>query len=181
MNGAHLHLILTHLPIVGVPLAVLLLIWGRLRQSQDNQRAALFAFVLLAGLTVVAKLTGEGAEDVLKALPDYPRSWVHSHEDMADKATIAMVLTGLLALVSLVKKQTSGALLAAVLLLGLSSSALLIYTGALGGQVRHTEIRGDLPGADLKPHPAEEGASQHIAQPVMAESHARPGHHRDED
>ena len=141
MNGAHIHLILTHLPIVGVPLALLLLVWGQLRASQENQRAAFFALVLLALATILAKWTGEGAEDVLKALPDYPRPWVHSHEEMADRATLATVCLGLLSLVALIRSRSSRALGAAVLALGLISSGLLIWTGALGGQVRHTEIR----------------------------------------
>jgi uncharacterized membrane protein len=166
MNGAHLHLILTHLPIVGLPLAVLLLLWGWLRGAVDNQRAALFALVILAALTVGAKLTGEGAEDVLKGLPDYPRPWVHQHEDMADKATVAGVLTGILALLGLLKKSLSRGWMAAILAAGVLSSALLIYTGALGGLVRHTEIRSDLSGA------GEQGTPEHVAEPVASQSDA---------
>jgi len=141
MNGAHLHLILTHLPIVGIPLALLLLLWGRVRRCDEIERSALGALVLLGALTVAAKWTGEGAEEVLKGLPDYPRPWVHEHEEMADKATLATAFLGLLSLAGLLKRQASRKLGAAILAVGLLSSGLLVYTGALGGQIRHTEIR----------------------------------------
>lgn len=143
MNGAHLHLILTHIPIVGMPLTLFLFLWGQWRSSLEIERAAFFAFGLLACLTVWANSTGEGAESVLKALPDYPRPWVHQHEAMADKASIATVVTGLLSLVALLWKGSSKKFTAVILCSALVSSFLLVAAGALGGQIRHVEIRKD--------------------------------------
>lgn len=143
MNGAHLHLILTHIPIVGMPLTFFLLLWGQWRSSREIEKTAFFAFGLLACLTVWVNSTGEGAETVLKALPDYPRPWVHQHEAMADKASVATVLTGLLSFVAFFKKESSKKLAAVVLCCALASSFLLVLTGALGGQIRHVEIRQD--------------------------------------
>lgn len=141
MNGAHLHLILTHLPIVGMPLTLLLLLKGHLCRSSDNQRAALYAMMALAVITLLTNWTGEGAEQVLKGLPEYPRLWVHSHEEAADRATVATGITGLLALLQLFWKSTAQPLKIATVALAVLSTLLLGYTGLLGGQIRHTEVR----------------------------------------
>lgn len=141
MNGAHLHLILTHLPIVVMPMALLLLLKGHLCRSSDNQRAALYAMMALAAITLLTNWTGEGAEHVLKGLPDYPRPWVHSHEEMADRATIATSITGVLALLQLFWKRAAQPLKLAAVALAVLSTLLLGYTGLLGGQIRHTEVR----------------------------------------
>lgn len=72
MNGAHLHLLLNHVPVVGVPLGLLLLIGAYLRRSEEWKRAALWTFVFLAIMTVPTYLTGPQAEHYLKSLR--PRS-----------------------------------------------------------------------------------------------------------
>lgn len=152
MSSAHWHLILTHLPIVGVPVGLLLLVWGMWKKSEDLRCAALVAFVLCGALAFFAKQTGDGAEDQIEKVPGFSKSIVHQHEEMADKA---FLLTAILAVTSL------GVLVAGrgrtlprptypvVLLLALGSSGLLVYTGALGGEIRHTEIRGEFFSAGL--------------------------------
>ena len=42
MNGAHLHLLLNHIPVIGVPLGLLLLAFAFLRRSEEWKRAALW-------------------------------------------------------------------------------------------------------------------------------------------
>src|ERR1041384_6680410 len=62
MNGAHLHLIVTHLPVLGTGFGTLLLGLGLIRRSRVIQQLALSVLVL-AGVTAgAAYLTGEGAE-----------------------------------------------------------------------------------------------------------------------
>lgn len=146
MTTAHWHLILTHLPIVSIPFAATLLLVGVARNSRDLRNAALVAFVVCGLLTILAKQTGDGAEDQVRNVPGFVKSIVHQHENMADKAVL---LTSLLAIVSLGTlvaqrgRTLPGASYPAILVLAVSASAVLIYTGALGGQIRHTEIRSD--------------------------------------
>ena len=62
MSNAHWHLILNHLPVLGVPFGAVLLGLGLLRGTMALQRAGL-AVLVLAGLAAgVAYLTGEPAE-----------------------------------------------------------------------------------------------------------------------
>ena len=148
MTTAHWHLILTHLPIVGVPAGLALLLWGMLKKSEDLKNAALVAFLLCGLLAFFAKQTGEGAEEQIENLPGFSKNIVHQHEEMADKAFLLSAALAITALGTLVVKRR-GAVPApvypVVLALALATSALMVYTGELGGEIRHTEIRGENP------------------------------------
>lgn len=158
MTTAHWHLILTHLPIVAIPFAAVLMLAGIRKNSHDLRKAALIAFVFCGAATFFAKQTGDGAEDQVENLPGFSRSIVQQHESMADRA---FVLTSLLAVVALValgvqrRRALPVASDLAILGLAIAASAVLIYTGALGGQIRHTEIRQ----ASVSLRPPEPGGS----------------------
>lgn len=141
MSATHLHLILTHVPILGVLFGTLLLGGAMLRRSEELQRLALVIF-LLAGLVVVPVFqTGEPAEETVEHVAGVSEAAIEAHEESAETT---LVLTGILAaaaLGALIFRRRSGPLvLGAVLVLGVLASASLAYTGSLGGQIRHTEI-----------------------------------------
>lgn len=145
MNLVHLHLLLNHLPVIGVPLIAALLMYGILRRQRDVQRAALAGFILLAVLTVPAYLTGEPAEEAIEHAPGVATALIGRHETLA---TVAMALTALLGAWSALglffsrrdrlvpRLVLNGGVLLAVLAVG-----ALIPTGYYGGQIRHEEIR----------------------------------------
>ena len=146
MSSAHWHLILTHLPIIGVPAGLALLVWGMWKKSDDLRCAALVAFILCGVLAFCAKQTGEGAEEQIDKVPGFSKSIVHEHEEMADKAflvTAVLAVASLGALVAGRRRALPKATYPVVLTLAVASAGLLIYTGALGGEIRHTEIRGE--------------------------------------
>jgi hypothetical protein len=146
MNGAHLHLVLNHLPVLGVGFGLLLLLAARFRRSTELTRAALVVFVLAAGAAGTAYLTGEPAEEAVEGLATVTEVSIEQHEEAA---TVALVLTGLLgagALLGLVgfRRQalppswfTSAALIGALV-----AGGSMAYTANLGGQIRHPEIAG---------------------------------------
>ena len=55
MNGAQLHLMLNHLPVMGALFSLLLLAWSLIRRSAEIQKLAL-AIALLAGLKQRARV-----------------------------------------------------------------------------------------------------------------------------
>ncbi len=139
---------MVHVPIVVTPTALLLLAWGAVRQSRELQSAALAMFLLCAVANVVSKQSGERAEDQLEHRVDVSfgnEALQHEHEEMAEKATAVGLLLGALSLWGMLRSRPSTALLASQLALGLVATGLLAYTGYLGGQIRHSEIR-DSPG-----------------------------------
>lgn len=147
MSIAHWHLVLVHLPILGVPLGLLLLSLGLLRRNEDLRRLACVGFMICAMAAWLAQQTGEGAEEQIEHRPAFSESAVHQHEEMAEKSTtitiiLALVATGVL-IQSLRGKTLPPAVTPLILTLAVVSSGMLFYTGALGGQVGHPEIRGD--------------------------------------
>jgi len=148
MNGAHLHLVLNHLPVLGVGFGLLLLLAARLRRSAELTRAALVVFVLAAGAAGTAYLTGEPAEEAVEGLAAVTETAIEQHEEAA---TVALVLTGLLgagALLGLVgfRRQAlpPGWFTSAALIGALVAGGSMAYTANLGGQIRHPEISGNV-------------------------------------
>jgi uncharacterized membrane protein len=144
MNGAHLHLLLTHLPVLGTLFGLGLGAYAVLFRHPDVLKAALGVFVLAAMLAGAAYLTGEGAEEVAEGI-GLTESIVEQHESVALFALVGAAVLGLFALVVLVifrARPVAAPMAAVVLVLGLGVTGLMAYTANLGGQIRHAEIRG---------------------------------------
>jgi uncharacterized membrane protein len=145
MNGAHLHLVINHVPVLGTIFGLALLAFAVWRGSDELKKAALGTFVISALLTVPTYLTGDPAWDVVSALPGVSDSVFHQHDDAAGVAFTGSAIVGVLALGGLswfrdgkpVKKWFSALMLAGAV----AVAGLMIWTANLGGQIRHTEIR----------------------------------------
>src|SRR5579872_5058442 len=100
MNPAHLHLMLTHVPLCGPAFGLLFLLAGTLQRSRELQRAGLLLF-LLSGICVLPiYLTGRPASALLmKAIPTASMS-MDIQDQHAEVAIIALVSALLLGLVS---------------------------------------------------------------------------------
>ena len=145
MNAAHLHLILNHVPVLGTAFGLGFLVLATWRKSEELKKTALGVFVVVALLAVPVYLTGEPAEDLVKALPDVSKPVIEQHEEAATVAFTGVVVLGVAALAGLllfrlgkmVPAWYGSVLLAASVIVG----GLMAWTANLGGQVRHTEIR----------------------------------------
>ena len=101
MNGAYLHLLLNHLPVIGTIFGLLLLLFALLRKSEEVKRVALSVFVLTALAAVPTYLTGEPAEEVAEHLPGVAKALIEQHESAALLALSAALATGVVALAGL--------------------------------------------------------------------------------
>jgi hypothetical protein len=150
MSWGHLHLMLNHLPILGTPALLALLAWGLARGLPDVTRIALWCTVALGAVTAVVYLTGEAAEEMVKALPTFQEDLVQPHESIALAATAILGTAALLAAVALWQIHRSGRL--ARIATRLTLVGLLAGTGAVavtawtGGPIGHPELR---PGAAI--------------------------------
>jgi hypothetical protein len=145
MSWAHVHLALNHVPVIGLPIVVLLLLWGLGRRNAEVIRAAFGLLVLLALVTLVVQLTGEPAEELVEGLPGVVDSIVERHEEAALVATVGMSGLGLLALFGWLRFR-GGRMLPrwfppVVLIGGVLLSGYFGWVANLGGQIRHSEIR----------------------------------------
>lgn len=149
MNAIHVHLMLTHVPVLGTVFGLGLLLFALWRKSDEVKRVALGVFVLATLFAVPVYLTGEPAEDGVKGLPGVTKAVVKDHEEAAEVAFTALVILGVGALAGLVLFRRGRAvpgwygigLLVAAFVVG----GLLTWTASLGGRVRHTEIRPQAP------------------------------------
>jgi hypothetical protein len=146
LTATHLHLVLNHIPVLGTMLfAPLVLLWGLLRQSRDVVQIGLLLTVLLAMTAIPIYLTGEPAEEQLENRQWFEEQRVEAHEERAEAALIAVLVTGVAALAGLWLARggrPQRRSISVLVLVGLVVSAVLFALAALdGGQIRHDEIR----------------------------------------
>lgn len=144
ITAAHWHILLNHVPIIGVPLVALLLAWGLMRREEANIRAALYGTVLLAFATFVVDQTGDKAKADIRDQAWANRDLIHGHEEAADKALFAGITVGVLALGTLVLSRGGKPVrrdAALVVLAGLGATAVILaWTAWEGGKIRHSEF-----------------------------------------
>jgi ABC-type multidrug transport system permease subunit len=110
MNYAHIHLILTHVPVIGIGAVILLLIKARARRSNQLMTVALVFTILLSLVTIPVYIIGEPAEEVVENLPGIPKELIGQHEEQAEIAYILVEVTGAIALITLIVQRCSGKL-----------------------------------------------------------------------
>ena len=146
-SGAHVHLIVNHAPIFGSLFALALLIASYFVAPDVLRRTAFVVLIGTALAAATADLSGDAAQDAVRGLPGIRREVIHAHEQMADKAYWVAAAVGILSLGALVRWRRTpvpGNATLVMLVGTVAVSALMVYAGLLGGQVRHTEVR---PGA----------------------------------
>ena len=152
IDFTHLHLILNHLPVMGVMFGFLILAWGFLRRAEEVKTLGLVFLVATAFAALPVYLTGEPAEEAVENLPGVSEQLIELHEDSALLSLVLAMATGALALAGLIFKRLSAGtgriLMFAVLFLSFVTGAFMARTANLGGEIRHTEIRQTTPNND---------------------------------
>src|ERR1044071_3020316 len=99
MNAAHLHLMLTHLPVLASVFGALVLLLAIVKGGQDLRRYSLWIFVLAGFAAVPTYLSGQPASALLtKAMPGV---WLPDASDQhAEIAVIALAASSTLALIA---------------------------------------------------------------------------------
>ncbi|MFL5482010.1 MAG: hypothetical protein ACJ8AK_07445 [Gemmatimonadaceae bacterium] len=146
-TGAHFHLLVNHSPIFGSLFALALFVASYFTARDVLRRTALVVLIATAIAGAAANLSGDAAEHALRGIPGVRHDDIEAHQAMGDKAYILGGVLGALALIALIRWRsqpvptsvTHAALLATAFVAG-----AMIYTGLLGGRIRHTEVR---PGA----------------------------------
>ncbi len=143
MDWTHLHLALNHIPVLGPPFLLVMLLWSWARGEARTLRFCLTLCIALAALSIAIKFTGDFAAE--KAIPGVERTWIEHHEQTADQASTGVFLTGLAAGLArwLSRKGRTAPTwsIVIVIVLTVSTLALMARTANSGGQIRHPEIR----------------------------------------
>lgn len=145
MNNAHWHLVLNHLPVVGLLIGTLILIAGLLMKKSEVKLTALAVLVFTALTSIAAFYTGEGAEEVVENIAGISETLIHNHEEAAEIFFTVTLILGSLSLLAFIlefkKLRFAKYAIYLVLLVALSDGILAKNVGTSGGEIRHSEIR----------------------------------------
>ena len=145
MNAAQLHLLFTHLPIVGLGFAILLNLVALVRKSPELQKLSLWFYILLGILALVAYLTGDGAGEIMETYPGITENIIEPHENIALFFLIGVLAVSGFSMIALYMTKTRETLLKRfslyLIIAALLVSILAVMTGTTGGAIRHTEIK----------------------------------------
>ena len=146
MDWIQIHLALNHVPVIGTPILVLLLVAGWYRKSDDVIRVALWAIVLLAVAAIAIKFTGDFAFEQSSNRFAAVKDFVSRHEQAGDQVTTGVFFLGIAATLALFlarrKKPFRPWTLALVLVIGIVTVVLYARSAHTGGQISHPELRG---------------------------------------
>ncbi|MDO9256367.1 MAG: hypothetical protein Q7U54_12700 [Bacteroidales bacterium] len=147
MNWAYIHLIINHFPIIGVSIGTALLAAGVIFKNQGVTISGLGNILFASLMAIVAYMTGNPAEELMKGLPEIAKSLISRHENIATVGMYLMVTAGLLAASSLYsiwkKDKTIRLLIMLTLAFSIISSGTMVFIGLTGGQIRHSEFRNE--------------------------------------
>ena len=147
MDATHLHLVLTHFPIVGTIIGIGILAYGQFLKNDDIKKIALVTFMLMAIITIPVFLTGEEAEETVEHIAGVSEQLIENHEEIAEKAVWLMGLLGIVSFINLfiIIKDISFAKTISVitLIISLGTFGFFAKVGSTGGEIRHSEIRAN--------------------------------------
>lgn len=157
-NPVYRHLLVNHLPLIGVLSGTLALAVALLTRRAVAQIPALVLIVVMAGSAWVAFETGEAAYRPVRAtVDDAGVDWLDIHLDRAHLGVWAFYATGALALAALLAPlkwpRSRPWLAAAVIAAGLLTVFIGGWIAQAGGYVSHPAIRPPLPILDDVPLP----------------------------
>jgi uncharacterized membrane protein len=145
MNAVHLHLITNHVPIIGAFFGILVLVYGLIRKNPTTLAASYIVFIFSAATGLVAYFTGDGAAHAVKDLADVSRPIIKAHANIAKFFLVAYVLLAILSVIAFIKAKNHfdqvKKLAMIVLVISIITLGIGAYTGLLGGQIRHSEVR----------------------------------------
>lgn len=148
MNSAHWHLLLNHIPTIGVPGGMFLIIMGMIRKENSYVKTGLFSFVFLTIITLATYQTGNLAhEEILINASEETHDFIFYHEKAASLARFAMIILGILSIATacLLSKKYYWIKFALwfILVFSLMVFFLMAKTGSTGGKIMHPEIRNN--------------------------------------
>lgn len=152
-NPAYRHLLVNHLPILGLAAAALVLFIALFFRRRAASAPALIAILLLALSAIAAYQTGEQASrQIEKAADDAGVDWLYVHADRAQDGMLAYYVLAGLALVALLAPfkwpRSATPLAVVVLLASLGCVGVGGWIAQAGGPVMHIELRPPLPAED---------------------------------
>ena len=151
-NVVHIHLLLNHVPVIGMIIGLGLFLIALIGKSEDLERASLVIFLGMALIAFPTYMSGSAAADAVRYFSGIPLAMITAHQNAALLALLFVEITGTVAWFGLWEyrrnSKIGGVTLATVLILAIATTALMGNVGNLGGKIRHGEIMN---GPELAP------------------------------
>jgi uncharacterized membrane protein len=148
MNGAQLHLLINHVPVLIPFIGAIMIAIGLAMKSPGLRETGVWLIVIAAVCAIPVYLTGEAAEQVLKNYPGTSRLLIEDHQGSAQISLILIEITGAAGLLFLYGSRFKRPFIlwtwiwGLLLLLCSLSFVSMARTAHLGGLIHHEEIRG---------------------------------------
>lgn len=147
MKWAHLHLILNHIPVVGIGFTILLFIIAIIKNNKELINIS-FIFVFITAIwAVFVYCRGFPAQDFLK---DFVGSSDSLIKERVEKSVVALIFIQLTCLISLIAfilqkfyNRSLKLLNILILVLLIASGGFISWSANLGGKISHPEIRSE--------------------------------------
>jgi uncharacterized membrane protein len=144
MDATRIHLFITHLPVFGLFLGFLVLLYGIIRGERHVKIVSLTILLISIVGGLIAFQTGESAEETVESITGVLENTIEQHEESAELTILFFYGLGILSLISLYvelkRKKYSKQLLIIVMAFTVVTFSFVAWTASLGGKIRHTEI-----------------------------------------
>ena len=147
MNAPHIHLLINHLPIIGLIIGILVVISGLLTKKQVVSSVGLW-ITMIAGLSSYPTMYSGGASEHFFEENEgkycVSEDLIHEHKEASELAFWPCIVTGVFAGIALFghRKGHKYAKKAEILVvfIGIIAIVLISKAGLTGGEIRHPEI-----------------------------------------
>lgn len=144
MDATRIHLLITHLPVFGLFLAFLVLVYGLIRKSSQVKMVSYAIIIVSIVGGIIAFRSGAIAEDAVEKIAGVSENAMEQHEESAESTVLFFYGLGLLSLLTLYLESKSKAMAKQFSYIVLAACVVAFYfvanTASLGGKIRHTEI-----------------------------------------
>jgi hypothetical protein len=156
-SPAHWHVLLNHLPLVGLTFALGCLVMGICLRSRAAQIGPLVAILLAAAAAYPVNVTGQGAYKPVRGIADEEGSrWLDAHMERAESYAWAYYTLTALTAVALIAQcrwpRSATSLSVATAIAAAACVGLSGWIAAAGGRIRHPEFRNEPAPADAADH-----------------------------
>lgn len=159
MNAPQVHLMLNHVPVLGVVFATAALAAGLALRRATLIRFAFTTMVVISVLAVPVYFSGNASEEQVEHMPGVQERSIERHEDVAKAVTIVLVVLGLVSLGVLLRYRHDPVpqkVATALLIGGFALCGAMAWTAHTGGQIRHDELRATQSAATSAEHEQED-------------------------
>jgi hypothetical protein len=144
MNGAHLHLIISHAPVIGAVVAAVLFALAAWRGTPESCWIAYVATIAVGVAAVAVYISGGGAEHVVEHMSGIDKRLIENHQDLAKIAMIGSIILAVGGVIALIRPVLSSQrrVIYVALIASIGLDVLFGIVANAGGIIRHSEIIG---------------------------------------